>query len=92
MLFWLNPKLALFTLIPVPLVFLGTWVFWRKVYPRYYRLWDASAKQMVALSGMLSGIRVVKAFAQEEREIPLPRGETFPPIRSTAKACYWVII
>jgi ATP-binding cassette subfamily B protein len=68
MLFWLNPKLALFTLIPVPLVFLGTWVFWRKVYPRYYRLWDASAKQMVALSGMLSGIRVVKAFAQEERE------------------------
>ncbi len=68
MLFWLNPKLALFTLIPVPLVFLGTWVFWRKVYPRYYRLWDASAKQMVALSGMLTGIRVVKAFAQEERE------------------------
>ncbi|MCA9171244.1 MAG: hypothetical protein KDB23_26410, partial [Planctomycetales bacterium] len=68
MLVWLNPKLALFTLIPVPMVFLGTWVFWKKVYPRYYRLWDASSKQMSVLSGMLSGIRVVKAFAQEDRE------------------------
>ena len=68
MLVWLNPNLALFTLIPVPFVFLGSWFFWRKVYPRYYRLWDASAKQMTALSGMLSGIRVVKAFAKEEQE------------------------
>ena len=68
MLIWINPKLALFTLIPVPLVILGSWVFWRHVYPRHYRLWDASSKQMSALSGMLSGIRVVKAFAQETRE------------------------
>jgi ATP-binding cassette subfamily B protein len=68
MLLWLNPKLAMYTLIPVPLVFLGSWIFWRKVYPRYYRLWDASSKQMSVLNGMLSGIRVVKAFAQEDRE------------------------
>ena len=68
MLFWINPKLALFTLIPVPLVIYGTWFFWQKVYPRYYRLWDASSKQMSALSGMLHGIRVVKSFAQEDRE------------------------
>jgi hypothetical protein len=25
----------------------------------------------------------------EEREIPLSRGETFPPIRSSNKACWW---
>ncbi len=68
MLVWINPKLALFTLIPVPLVFLGSWIFWQKVYPRYYRLWDASSKQMSVLNGMLNGIRVVKAFAQEDRE------------------------
>ena len=68
MLVWLNPRLALFTLIPVPLVFLGSWVYWRIVYPRYFRLWDASSKQMTVLSDILSGIRVVKAFAQEERE------------------------
>jgi ATP-binding cassette subfamily B protein len=68
MLFWINPKLALYTLIPVPLVVLGSWIFWKHVYPRHYRLWDASSKQMTRLSGMLSGIRVVKAFAQEDRE------------------------
>jgi len=68
MLFWINPKLAMYTLIPVPLVIYGTWFFWQKVYPRYYRLWDASSKQMSALSGMLHGIRVVKSFAQEDRE------------------------
>lgn len=68
MLVWINPKLAMFTLIPVPLVFLGSWIFWQKVYPRYYRLWDASSKQMSVLNGMLSGIRVVKSFAQEKRE------------------------
>ena len=68
MLVWLNPKLAMFTLIPVPLVIAGSWVFWQKVYPRYYRLWDASSRQMSVLGGMLSGIRVVKAFAQEDRE------------------------
>jgi ATP-binding cassette subfamily B protein len=68
MLIWLNPRLAFYTLIPVPLVFLGTWYFWHHVYPRYYRLWDSSSKQIAALSGMLSGIRVVKAFAQENRE------------------------
>ena len=69
MLVWINPKLAMFTLIPVPLVILGSWIFWRHVYPRHYRLWDAASKQMTTLSGMLSGIRVVKAFAQETREL-----------------------
>jgi hypothetical protein len=28
----------------------------------------------------------------EEREIPLSRGETFPPIRSTGKACWWKLV
>ncbi|MFM7034719.1 MAG: DUF1854 domain-containing protein [Planctomycetia bacterium] len=68
MLVWINPTLAAYTLIPVPLVILGSWIFWRHVYPRHYRLWDAASKQMAVLNGMLSGIRVVKAFAQEPRE------------------------
>jgi len=28
----------------------------------------------------------------EEREIPLEKGETFPPIRSSGKACWRVLI
>jgi ATP-binding cassette subfamily B protein len=68
MLFTLNPKLGAFMLIPTPLVIGGSWFFWRRVYPRYYRYWDSSSKQAGTLSGMLAGIRVVKAFAQESRE------------------------
>jgi len=67
--FSLNLKLALFTLIPAPLVVGGSIIFWRYVYPRYYRWWDASSKQAGMLSGLLSGIRVVKALCQEDREI-----------------------
>jgi ATP-binding cassette subfamily B protein len=68
MLFTLNPRLALWTLIPMPLVFYGSWFFWRRVYPKHYRYWDAAGKQAGALAGMLAGIRVVKAFTQEDRE------------------------
>ena len=28
----------------------------------------------------------------EEKEIPLSRGETFPPIRSAGKACWWKLM
>jgi ATP-binding cassette subfamily B protein len=68
MMFSINAKLALFTLVPAPLVILGSVVFWKFIYPRYYRFWDAASKQAGMLSGMLSGVRVVKAFGQEDRE------------------------
>jgi len=42
--------------------------FWRRVYPRYYRAWDASSKLHGVLNTILSGIRVVKAFGQETQE------------------------
>lgn len=28
----------------------------------------------------------------EERDIPLSKGETFPPIRSCGKAAYWTFV
>lgn len=68
MLFTLNARLALWTLVPMPLVLYGSWFFWKFVYPQYHRYWDSSSKQAGALAGMLNGIRVVKAFAQEDRE------------------------
>jgi len=68
MMFSLNPKLAFFALIPAPLVLAGSVTFWRYIYPRYYRFWDAASKQAGMLAGILAGIRVVKAFGQERRE------------------------
>jgi ATP-binding cassette subfamily B protein len=68
MLFWINPKLAFYMMLPAPLVVGGSWYFWRYIFPRYHRFWDSSGKQAGNLQGMLAGIRVVKAFGQEDRE------------------------
>ncbi len=68
LLFWVNWKLALITLLPAPLVVLSAVFFWKRIYPRYFRIWDANSKLNSALNTILSGIRVVKAFGQEDRE------------------------
>ena len=69
MLVWINPKLALVTMLPMPLIIAGSWYFLRYLNPRHHHYWEAVGKQASALTGMLSGIRVVKAFVQEDREL-----------------------
>ena len=65
----MNWRLTLYVLIPVPLVVAGTAVCWkrmRRFYVKWYRCWS----QLTArVNEALSGIRVVKAFTQEKREI-----------------------
>ena len=67
--FFLNAKLAIITLVPVPLILAGSWYFTRYLQPRQHHYWEAVGKQASALMGMLSGIRVIKSFVQEEQEI-----------------------
>lgn len=69
MLFTINVTLAVYVLIPIPFVLFGTWFFWHRIYPRYYRLWDSQTKMSSFLNGVLSGIRLVRTFAQEDREV-----------------------
>ena len=68
MLFSISWKLALWTLLPAPLVILASTFYWRRVYPRYFRVWDAWSRLWSSLGSILSGVRVVKAFGQESRE------------------------
>jgi len=68
MLFVMNWQLALLVLLPIPLVIAGTFMFWRHVYPRHYPVYDSQSKMSHLLNGVLSGIRLVKVFGQEERE------------------------
>ena len=63
-----NWALALLVLLPVPAVIAMTMVFWRRLHRRYHRLWQRWSKFAAYLQDVLSGIRVVKAFAQEKRE------------------------
>ena len=68
MLFSINWLLAVYVMIPIPFVIIGTLIFWRRVYPKYFKIWDSQAKLSSFLNNVLSGIKTVKAFSQEERE------------------------
>lgn len=68
MLFSISWRLALWTLLPAPIVTLSSTFYWRRIYPRYYRVWEGWSRMTSSLSSILSGIRVVKAFGQEGRE------------------------
>jgi len=67
-LFCMNWRLALLVLLPIPFVVVGTLFFWSHIYPRYYRLWDSQSKMAQLMTGLVQGIRLVKAFGQEDRE------------------------
>ena len=51
MLFFLNPKLAAITLLPMPLIVAGGWYFTRHLHPLNQRYWEAVGKQASAADG-----------------------------------------
>lgn len=68
-LFWMNWKLALFVLIPIPLVVLGGGWFWTRVRSLWHRSWRRRSKLFDLVNDSISGVRIVRAFAQERHEI-----------------------
>ncbi len=68
-LFFMNWKLTLFVLVPTPIVVFGGLFFWRKMRKLFHKLWQNFAEFSGRLNESISGIKVVKAFAQEEQEV-----------------------
>ena len=68
-LFSLNPALAAFVLLPTPLLILFTRYFGRRLHDLYHGLWRRWADIHALLADTIPGVRVVKAFAQEKREV-----------------------
>ncbi len=62
----LNPKLTLFSLIPVPLVVIGSRIFRKKIAPFYRRIWRRSSGITSVLTDTIPGIRVIKSFTNEK--------------------------
>ena len=63
----LNWKLTLFSLVPVPLVVVGSRIFRKKIAPFYRRIWRRSSAVTSVLTDTIPGIRVVKSFANEKK-------------------------
>lgn len=66
--FSMNAKLALLTLLPMPLLGYLTARFMRRSRRLFHGMWRRRARIFSLLSDVIPGVRVVKAFAQEERE------------------------
>jgi len=66
---WMNWKLTLLILLPTPAIILGAVFFWKHLHRLFY-LWYLRRSSLSAfLNESLTGIRVIKAFAQEPRTV-----------------------
>jgi ATP-binding cassette subfamily B protein len=68
-LFYLNPTLATLVLLPTPLLVFTTLHFGGKLHLVYRGLWRRWAGISALLADTIPGVRVVKAFSQEQREV-----------------------
>ena len=67
--FGMRWKLALFSLIPVPIVAVAGRLFGKVIGPKYMRLWRRSASISTVLANSIPGVRVIKAFTNEKETI-----------------------
>ena len=88
----LSWKLTLCALLPVPFIVLGSLLIWgrmRRIWIRWHAKWSRLSSH---LNESISGIRVVKAFAQEDREAMRfnTRNEELRSVSVTGER-YWFI-
>ncbi len=76
MLFVAHAKLAALTLLPIPLIGVSTYVFGVLIHPVFHKVWRRMASLTAVLADAIPGIRVVKSFAQEDRESRRLRGRS----------------
>lgn len=67
-LFTMSPSLGLYVLIPTPFVLAAAYFYYRYMRPYFERVWIARWRLNAMLNTFLAGVRVVKAFAQEDVE------------------------
>ena len=64
----LSPSLTLWVLLPAPVVAVAVWFFGRTIHDLYEKIQAALATLAARVQENLSGVRVVRAYAQEEAE------------------------
>jgi ATP-binding cassette subfamily B protein/subfamily B ATP-binding cassette protein MsbA len=67
-LFFLNPTVAAWATLPVPLLAVGAWIYSTKGRDRYRNQRDAASDLNALLHDNISGVRQIKAYAAEDAE------------------------
>lgn len=65
----ISPLLTAIVLLPVPFVLFAISKFWNVIKVRYERQWRCDSRASSILHDIVKGIRVVKTFGSEDREI-----------------------
>ncbi|HDZ21483.1 hypothetical protein LCGC14_0124650 [marine sediment metagenome] len=68
-LFLMNWKLAMFALMPVPLMIFLTAFFHKRLHRSFRQQWHRWSQMTAVVADALPGMRVIKAFSQEQREV-----------------------
>jgi ATP-binding cassette subfamily B protein len=68
-LFLMHWKLALFALAPMPVMLVLMVVFHKSMHRIFRRMWHKWAGMTAVAADALPGVRVIKAFSQEDREV-----------------------
>jgi ATP-binding cassette subfamily B protein len=79
----LSPKLALFSLVALPILIASSWAFHHSAGRVYHAIRDRVAETLTALQEGLAGVRVVQAFRRERRTL-----DAYHP-RSRAQVRAW---
>jgi len=69
LMFWISARLSVYVLLPVPVVAVTVWVFGRKIHALYGKIQASLAVLSAKAQENLAGVRVVRAYGQEEAEI-----------------------
>ncbi len=65
----LSPSLTLWVLLPAPVVAVAVWFFGKTIHDLYEKIQAALATLTARVQENLAGVRVVRAYAQEEAEM-----------------------
>jgi len=69
LMFWISATLSVYVLLPVPIVAVTVWLFGRQIHALYGKIQASLAVLSAKAQENLAGVRVVRAYGQEEAEI-----------------------
>ena len=80
------PKIALFAFFPIPIIFIGSIKFQRKLAPKYRDVRNKAGLLASRLNNNLSGILTIKSFTKEKWELNRLNKESLDYKRSNKAA------
>jgi ATP-binding cassette subfamily B multidrug efflux pump len=66
---WISGTLSMYVLLPVPVVAVTVWLFGRQIHALYGKIQASLAVLSAKAQENLAGVRVIRAYGQEEAEI-----------------------